>query len=115
MFAFGIIFLVFFVIFGFTISRNKEISDSKTDLSKMNNCLLISSLLTSAYVNGDGITINTSIDHNTNVTDIINNIKGLNVEDKNCLLSTPNIPNFKLEKGKIRIENQNNYLNIENV
>ena len=99
------------------VNRNNELIESKTILNKDRTCLLISSLLTSAFVNGDGILINFSIDYNAtiNVTDIGSSYKGLDVEDNYCFLPIHNAPNIKLEKGLIKIQNQNNQVDIENV
>lgn len=99
------------------IDRNKELTDSEIRLNKDRTCLLISSLLTSAFVNGDGIIIDASIDYNAsiNFTDITGNYKRLNVENSYCLLSVNTVPNARLREGNIRIQNQNNYIDIENV
>lgn len=117
MFAFGIILFIFLIILGFTNNRNIEITETTTKLDKDNTCLLISSLLTSAFVSGDGIIMNTSIDYNAtiNVTDINSSYQGLDVEDSYCFLSVQNVPNIKLIKGVIEIKNQDGDIGIENV
>lgn len=115
MFALGIIFFIFLVIFGFMLNRSKELTDSNIEVNKRNTCLLISSLLTSAFVNGNGVVINASIEHKANVSDIRADVKGLNVEGSYCLLPIHTLPNAKLKKGVIKIENRNNYIEIENV
>lgn len=116
MFAIGIIFFIFLVIFGFVINRNKELSDSWIEVNKRSTCLLVSSLISSAFVNGDGVVINASIDYNASINYTgATNYKGLNVEGSGCLLSVNTLSNAKLRKGVIRIENQNNYIDIDNV
>ena len=117
MFSIGIIFFVFLVIFAFVIDRNKELSDSTKELNKRNDCLLISSLLSSAIVAGDGIIINASIGYNAsiNYTNPGSNYKELDVEGSGCRLAVHTVSNARLKKGVIRIENGNNYMDIENV
>lgn len=109
------IFLIFLVLYVFTSARNSDLRESELRSERENNCLLISSLLTSAFVGGDGMVINTSIEHNVtiNLTDI--NYRFLDVEGVSCPFAIRTVPNSKLRKGTVRIENRNNYIDIENV
>ena len=97
------------------MSRNQELGDSRREINKGNTCLLISSLITSAFINWDGVIINESIDYNVNVSEISPAYKELNVEGYYCLLAIHTVPNAQLSKGKIKIENQNNYIDLQNV
>lgn len=114
LFAIGIIFFVFLIIFGFMIDRNKELRDSNIEVNKRYTCLLISSLVTSAFVNGDGVIINMPIDYNATINATVD-YKEVNVENMNCWLSVHTVPTAKLRKGIIEIENINNYIDIDNV
>ena len=116
MFTIGIIFFIFLVIFAFVINRNEELALSKTEIGERSTCLLISSLISSAFVAGDGVIINVSIDYNATInytgdTDY----KGLRVEGSGCLLPVNTLTDAKLKEGIIRIENKNNYIEIDNV
>jgi len=115
LFAIGIVFFIFLIIFGFMMNRSEDLNTSETELNKRNTCLLISSLLTSAFVGGDGTIINESIDYDMNVTYISPNYNELNVDGVNCISSIDAVSNSILSKGNIKIENQNNYVDIDNV
>lgn len=117
MFVIGMIFFIFLIILGFVINRNQELSDSWIEVNKRSTCLLVSSLISSAFVNGDGVVINVSIDYNASINYTgVTNYKGLNVEGSGCLLAVNTLTNAKLRKGVIRIENQgDNYIDIDNV
>ena len=115
-FTIGLIFFIFLVIFGFTINTNADLVDTETEIKERSTCLLISSLISSAFVAGDGVIINVSIDYNASINYTgTTNYKWLDVEGSGCLLSVNTLPNAKLKKGVISIENQNNYIDIDNV
>ena len=115
-FTIGIILFIFIVIFAFVINRNKELVDSKTEIEERSTCLLISSLISSAFVAGDGVIINVSIDYNATINYTgSTDYKGLTVEGSGCLLPVNTLTDAKLKEGIIRIENKNNYIEIDNV
>ena len=116
-FAFGIILLMFLIILGFVVDKRHEIVESEIQLNKENTCLLISSLITSAFVNGDSTIINISIDYNVTIDRINNNTnyKDINVEGIYCFLPIKDISRVTLTKGTIKIENQDNHIDIKNV
>ena len=116
-FAFGIILLMFLIMLGFVVDKRHEISESETQLNKENTCLLISSLITSAFIDGDSTIINVSIDYNITINTTNNNTndKTLDVEGIYCFLPIKDIPKVALTKGTIKIENQDNYIDIKNV
>ena len=103
--------------FGFMADRNRDLIESKKELNKDRTCLLLSSLLTSAFVNGGGLVVNFSISYNAtiNATDLGSSYKGLDVGDSYCLLPINTVPNKELEKGTIEIENLGNSITIKNV
>ncbi len=72
MFTIGIIFFIFIVMFAFVINRNEELVDSKTEIGERSTCLLISSLISSAFVAGDGIIINANIGYNVTINSTVN-------------------------------------------
>ncbi|MAG08761.1 hypothetical protein CMO89_04755 [Candidatus Woesearchaeota archaeon] len=115
-FALGTILFIFLIILGFMFNRSKDLSDSKTELDKRSTCLLISSLITSAFANGEGTIINISIDYNVSIStsDLNTDYKELGVEGIYCQSINP-VQTANLRKGKIRIRNINNYINIQNV
>ena len=114
MFAIGIIFFIFLIIFAFMFNRNMELRKSETEINKRNTCLLISSLITSAFVNGDGVIIDTSIDYNVSIEGT--DFKEMDVENKTyCLLAINTVYNERLKKGAIEIKNTNNDIEIDNV
>ncbi|MEA2036066.1 MAG: hypothetical protein U9O94_01050 [Nanoarchaeota archaeon] len=115
MFGLGTIFFVFLIVFVFMLDTNNELSDTKDDANKRSTCLLISSLVTSALVGGDGTIIDVYVNYKINVTTIGADTTGLNVEDTYCLLAVESVPNAKLSKGYIRIQNNNNYIDMQNV
>ena len=117
LFAVGVIFFVFLIIFGFMINRNIELSNSIIDIEKDNDCLFVSSLMTSAFVAGSGVVINHSISYKANISLTNLNVayKGLNVDGSYCFLSVHTVPSEKLQKGNVRMENRNGYVDIENV
>ncbi|MBW2989813.1 hypothetical protein KY358_05860 [Candidatus Woesearchaeota archaeon] len=116
LFAIGIIFFVFLLVLGFTVSRSKELSDSEEELSRREECLLISSLITSAFVSGDGTAINVSLSYNStiNTTGRSFSYKEVDVEGVRCLLQANDVPTVRLKPGNARIENRNGYIDIEN-
>ncbi len=108
---------MFLIMLGFVVDKRHEISESETQLNKENTCLLISSLITSAFVNGDSTIINVSIDYNITINTTNNNTndKTLDVEGIYCFLPIKDIPKVALTKGTIKIENQDNHIDIKNV
>lgn len=98
---------------GFTFNRRIELRNTETQINKRDTCLLISSLMTSAFIAGDGVIINVSINYKANITAV--DYKELNVEGMNCWLSVHYVPTAKLSKGWIEIKNTNNYIDIKNV
>ena len=117
MFAIGIVFLIFLVLFGFVVSRSTELSKSEVEMEKINTCLLVSSLITSAFTGGNGVVVNVTIDYdvNINITDAGFGYKGIDVDGVYCLVPVHNTPNVRLEKGIVEIKNQNNYINLRNI
>ncbi len=108
---------MFLIMLGFVVDKRHEISESETQLNKENTCLLISSLITSAFIDGDSTIINVSIDYNITINTTNNNTndKTLDVEGIYCFLPIKDIPKVALTKGTIKIENQDNYIDIKNV
>ncbi len=109
-FAIGMIFFIFLMLLAFRFNRNAELRESEIEIDKRNTCLLVSSLITSAFVNGDGIVISESIDHEIDITGT--DFKNVYVDDINCWLSVHDIPNGNLPEGNIKIENQDNDITI---
>ncbi len=101
----------------FVVDKKHEISESEIILNKENTCLLISSLITSVFIDGDSTTINVSVDYNITISNNNNNTnnKILDVEGIYCFLPIEDIPKIKLTKGIIEIQNQDNYIDIKNV
>ncbi len=116
-FTIGIIILIFLVMYAFTINRNTELERSRVELNKENTCLLVSSLITSAFVNGENIMIDVDVDNNftINLTHLDKDYKNLNVEDVKCLLGVNNVESVSIKSGLIRIQSQNNTISVENV
>lgn len=117
MFAVGIIFVIFLAISLFVIDRNYELGESEIELDKRNTCLLVSSLLSSAFVNGDGIIIEQPISHNAtiNKTHVNGTYKAVDCDKGYNLLAIRDVRSIKLIKGTVRIENKDGYIDIENV
>ena len=119
LFSIGMILFLFLIIFAFTFNRRMELRESEIEVDKRNTCLLVSSLMTSAFVNGDGVIINETIGYNSNVSmGIGSRYKELTVEGISCLMavpSPPDTPTPKLHKGEIKIENTNNAILIKDV
>lgn len=101
----------------FVVDKKHEISESEIILNKENTCLLISSLITSVFIDGDSTTINVSVDYNITISNKNNNTKNkiLDVEGIYCFLPIEDIPKTSLTKGIIEIQNQDNYIDIKNV
>lgn len=116
-FAFGIILFIFLIMLVFVVDKKHEISESEIILNKENTCLLISSLITSVFIDGDSTTINVSVDYNITISNKNNNTKNkiLDVEGIYCFLPIEDIPKTSLTKGIIEIQNQDNYIDIKNV
>ncbi|MFH2027838.1 MAG: hypothetical protein ABIJ08_01750 [Nanoarchaeota archaeon] len=116
-FAVGVALLIFILIFLFTVNRGSEIRETKLLLEKENECLMISSLLTSAYLAGDGAYVNTTIDYNVSINEGDNksSYKYLDVEDIECYVSIDRLPIKELTAGNIVLENDEGYINIQNV
>jgi hypothetical protein len=114
LFAIGIIIFIFLMVFAFTFNRDMELRDSKVEINKRNTCLLVSSLITSAFISGEGVIIDTSIEYNVSIEGT--DFKEMDVENKTyCLLAIDTVHNERLEKGAIEIKNTNNDIDIKNV
>ena len=53
LFAIGAVFFIFLMIFGFMFNRGMELRESEEKINEINTCLLVSTLMTSAFVAGD--------------------------------------------------------------
>lgn len=115
MFAIGMIFLIFLIMYGFRFNRNIELSESEIEINKMNTCLLVSSLMTSAFIGGNGVIINETIDYEVNITEEGYYKELIVANNSYCLGAIHYAQNGNLHKGRIKIKNQNNYVDIENV
>lgn len=116
LFAIGVIFFIFLMILGFMFNRSMELRESEKEIDEINTCLLISTLITSAFVAGDGVIINETIEYELNITGS-SYYKELDVVNSSsfCLLAIRDISNGRLQKGVIEIENQNNKIEVDNV
>ena len=98
LFAIGIIVFVFLMVFAFTFNRNIELRDSEIKINKKSTCLLVSSLITSAFISGEGVIIDTPIDYNASI-DASADFEELNIENSTyCLLAVHTLPNVNTEK-----------------
>lgn len=116
LFAIGMVFFIFLIILGFTFSRSIEVRESEEKIDEINTCLLVSALITSAFVAGDGVIVNETIGHELNITGS-SYYKELDVVNSSifCLLAIRDISNRRLQKGVIKIENINNYIEVDDV
>lgn len=112
LFTAGIIVFIFLIILGFSIERRLEIGKTESELNKRNECFKISNLITSAFINGEGSSINTKINHDVS---IISQSKIICVEDFCCSLTTSAVSNDELSKGLLIIENNDNKVKVKNV
>ena len=102
------------MLFGFMFNRSVELRKAEDRISRDYTCFLISSLMTSAFITGDGVIINTTIDYNATINSTVSP-PDISVGDINCLPSDYNVPTERLDKGIIKIENTNNEIDIDNV
>lgn len=115
LFAVGLIVFIFIGLLAFNFSRNSDLRDSEEYLEEQNLCLKIASLMTSAYINGDGAGFRLDIgDHNASINPAS---KSIAIGDNKgyCIMAFNKYPAKVLDKGTTyHFRNKNGYIEIEN-
>ncbi|MBI2140372.1 hypothetical protein HYU14_05590 [Candidatus Woesearchaeota archaeon] len=116
MFAFALMTLLLLVLFGFSFTISADQQKTKAQVNQEHSCWALSSLITSAFVGGSGLTLNTTLAFSSIINDSFSTSeKGIMLEKASCLLNINQVDNEVLEAGAISITNSNNYIEVRNV
>ena len=109
--ATGLLLMIFLGLFLLSANKSNEISDTKLFLDKRSTCLELADILTEAYL-VKGLNVTFLTDYDITLTKDSHTIE---IEQIYCSLPFSFDETININKGKVKIENVEGEIKIENV